>query len=75
MINLEDNKKVRCPQTGNILDHYKDYFDSVYVILNPFFYLNSIKDEQLNFDDLEESEEISKLDSNELSFAAANPNR
>ena len=30
---------------------------------------------QLNFEDLEESEENSKMDSNELSFAANNANR
>ena len=58
MINLDENKNIRCPQTGNILNHYKDYFDSVYIILNPFFYLNSIKDDRLNFDDFPYKSEI-----------------
>ena len=58
MINLEDNKNITCPQAGNILNHYKGYFDSVYIILNPFFYLNSIKDDRLNFDDFPDKSEI-----------------
>ncbi len=58
MINLDENKNVRCPQTGNILEQYKGIFDSVYIILNPFFYLNSIKDDQLNFYDFPDKSEI-----------------
>jgi hypothetical protein len=44
------NRYKTCPQAGKILEYYAGIYESVYVIINPFYYLNSIKDEQLNFE-------------------------